>query len=156
MWTIKTEKRCLLPKLCHKPFGHREAASSRQYFRKTLLLVKLLKAWATNFSATRSISWVRKSGKRNLFLCFHVTCSSKVVWLVTSLPHMEKAVVRIPAFPCALRRMSACGLLWCDKRVANWLTVALERERISFSKWHRIYPFISKYHSLVSRKTLSS
>lgn len=79
-----------------------------------------------------------------------------MVWLVTSSPHMEKAVVGIPAFPCAHRRMSACGLLWYDKGFANWLTVTMERERISFSKWHDIYPFLSKYPSLGTRKTLLS
>lgn len=79
-----------------------------------------------------------------------------MVWLVSSLPHMEKAVVGIPAFPCAHRRMSACGLLWYDKGFANWLTVTMERERISFGKWHDIYPFLSKYPSLGTRKTLLS
>lgn len=51
----------------------------------------------------------------------------------------------ILAFLCTLRGVSACGLCWWQ-RVC--LTAMLERERISFSKWHHIYQFLHNWSQL--------
>lgn len=51
----------------------------------------------------------------------------------------------ILAFLCALRGVSARELYWWQ-RVC--LTAMLERERISFSKWHHIYQFLHNWSQL--------